>query len=214
MAFVSAFTPALRAAPASAKTTLCPSMAFSADLSAYEKMSTAPVSKDAAAAPKHDVAPPIGDVRLSTKESVYARMASTGPAGNAALQPRVSSAPSAGWTAFAASQAAKNAPTVTTYFRKRGEDSFADAMAVMREYATAQGKVKAPGGDPGRIASSVMADRYMAENCVTPQYKALANPSGVYSMGCTEGATSGQAEQSRELANLAAFRQKQRFVFR
>lgn len=56
---------------------------------------------------------------------------------------------------------------------------------------------------------AVKADAYMAE-CVTSQYKAMANPTGVYSIACTEGAAKLQAEESRELANMNAFRQLQR----
>lgn len=54
------------------------------------------------------------------------------------------------------------------------------------------------------------ADKYMADNCVTAQYKAQANPTGVYSMSCTEGAASGEAVKSAELSNMAGFRQMQR----
>jgi hypothetical protein len=51
----------------------------------------------------------------------------------------------------------------------------------------------------------------MAALCVTPQYKQMVNLNGVYEVvGCREGAAKGKAEQSRELANLAAFRQRQR----
>lgn len=58
--------------------------------------------------------------------------------------------------------------------------------------------------------SAGKADTYMASNCVTAQYKAIANPTGVYSSSCTEGASKHQAEESRELSNMAAFRQMQR----
>lgn len=66
----------------------------------------------------------------------------------------------------------------------------------------------ATGGDP-EISPVTPADGYMA-TCLTSQYKAMANPTGVYSISCTEGASKGQAEESRELSVLASFRQKQR----
>lgn len=67
---------------------------------------------------------------------------------------------------------------------------------------------RSPGGDPEKTRKTP-ADTYMAR-CVTDQYKAMANPTGVYSMSCTEGAAKGEAEQSRELSILASYRQKQR----
>jgi hypothetical protein len=54
----------------------------------------------------------------------------------------------------------------------------------------------------------------MAGNCVTAQYKKVANATGVHSISCTEGAAKDQAEQNRELANLANFRQMQRTLHR
>lgn len=64
--------------------------------------------------------------------------------------------------------------------------------------------------DTVKPRNAAKADKYMAENCVTAQYKAVSNPTGVYSISCTEGASKLQAEESRELANLAGFRQMQR----
>lgn len=64
--------------------------------------------------------------------------------------------------------------------------------------------------DTVKPRSAAAADTYMAENCVTAQYKAVANPTGVYSISCTEGAAKHQAEESRELSNMARFRQMQR----
>jgi hypothetical protein len=54
-----------------------------------------------------------------------------------------------------------------------------------------------------------VADAYIAQ-CATAQYRALANPAGVYAVSCTEGAAAGQADEARELSNLANFRQLQR----
>jgi hypothetical protein len=53
------------------------------------------------------------------------------------------------------------------------------------------------------------ADSYIAQ-CAAAQYRALANPAGVYATSCTEGAAAGQADEARELANLANMRQLQR----
>lgn len=217
MAFVSSFTPAtLRAKTTSPAHAAVTSMRYGIDLARYEDMSkggpsdpfATPPADDGPNKPTVDVPPPAGSGGYASRMGQYAAMASAGPAAAyPGMQKRVASAPSSGWTNFAAGFAP---PTVTKMFRKSGENTFADAMQAMKELAANQRAVKAPGGDPRAIAGSAAADRYMAESCVTPQYKAMANPRGVYEVGCTEGATKGQAEESRELSNLAAFRQRQR----
>lgn len=63
--------------------------------------------------------------------------------------------------------------------------------------------------DTVKPRGSGKADAYMA-SCVKYQYKAMANPAGVYSTACTEGTTKLQSDESRELANLNEFRMIQR----
>lgn len=63
--------------------------------------------------------------------------------------------------------------------------------------------------DTVKPAGAYRADAYIA-SCATAQYKTLANPRGMYESACTEGASAGAADQARELANLASFRQMHR----
>lgn len=125
-----------------------------------------------------------------------------------------SSGSSAYWVAFRDSLKEKFSP-----FRGAKEPettmsmSKAAILAASTPYfailAKAGNPTRGSGSSPDEVAADKTADVYVAE-CLTNQYKAQANPAGVYSISCTEGASKLQAEESRELANLNSFKQLQR----
>lgn len=220
MAFVSAFTPKGLGAPTSlpvtsprtAPVSTGPSMRFGIDLSKYGEM-----AKDGPAAqyyvpdpesakPTYDGPAQPGPNSYQSRQDKYAAMTATGPASAfPGMAPREASTPSAGWKSFSKSMADKVAPTVVKMYREVGDDSFADAMDALRSLARSEPKMT---GSPEVCSPSTAADKYVAE-CLTAQYKMLSNPMGVYSIACTEGASKLQAEESRELSNMASFRAKQ-----
>lgn len=219
MAFVSSFTPCGLGTPVSLPSTsprtpghAATTMAakFGIQLDKYAEM-----SKDGPASPYYSPSDetedkPTYDGGALPDESAYAvrmdkyaAMSATGPAmaypGMATVIP---STPSSGWTSYAGTMMSKIAPTVTKVFREVGEDAFCDYMDNMVAMARPVPKAK---GSPDVCTPSVAADKYVAQ-CLTAQYKTLANPMGVYSPSCTEGASKLQAEESRELSNMASFR--------
>lgn len=101
---------------------------------------------------------------------------------------------------------AKEPETVSTMSQVAVLASSTPYFAIL---AKAGNPSRGTGAGPDDVMPAKAADKYVAE-CLTNQYKAQANPAGVYSISCTEGASKLQAEESRELSLLNKYKQLQR----